>query len=667
MINTKLKYSFFACDFETTYSKEEIENKELLKDNRFLLMQNQADKLCDEMLLEKKSAVFLSGIYSINTGKYKLCYENLAETFNHLAYQTIKERHYRALVFYHNLQFDGSFILNWLLKHKWKQTLKQDEKTFKPLLGHKEFHLLLSGGKFFRLTFKWKGTTLIFVDSLKILPQSIETLGELIGYKKLNDDIDYKQFKINKQHNYPQKWLDYLKRDCEILAKILEHFFINEELKLKSLTIGSISYSHIKSIIADKTKGFNIKDFIYFNQWYRGGLCFPSMNYFAKWAYKPNKIKMVDACSMYPSQMIKPLPSSLPQNKINKEWKQYCTYYEIEISYANIKPEFKDIAILPKPYKYFGLNKKICLLDENGDIVDYPYEYLQTLRVKSIYHFVDIEWDLIKKLYDVKFKIKKKWYCELTPYLNEAVSDMFIEKQNAKNDTSRLIAKLKLNNLYGKISQKPIRSQDFYGSEKDIDNTKYKILSKKNLMFEAYNIEEIKDENKPAQPVFIGAYITASARVCLINKYLEIKKQKGTFLYCDTDSICYYEAPNKPINFNDIGNKLGCWEFEKNKATGGMLVADGFCCLAPKQYRLVIKNEAKPIKFASAGVGKAVMLEVRNQHYNYELTSNILYSIKKKKLKNSYFGKIIDDSGEFTFKKWGKFKKSPVCPKELWN
>jgi predicted phosphatase len=46
------------------------------------------------------------------------------------------------------------------------------------------------------------------------------------------------------------------------------------------------------------------------------------------------------------------------------------------------------------------------------------------------------------------------------------------------------------------------------------------------------------------------------ARESLINKYLEIIKGGGVFLYCDTDSIVYIDK--KDIKFNDIGKELGC-------------------------------------------------------------------------------------------------------------
>lgn len=655
----KKTYALFAADFETTYQKS-FSDEELIAENR-------GDTTIDLFADTKYSQVFLSGIWSLQTNEYKQCYENIAETLSSIASMCWKEHHRKCIVFYHNLAFDGSYILNWLQRHGYKQSLRTDEKTFQPIIGRKEYSLLMSGGKFFNMTIWWYGIKIMFVDSLKILPQSLGSLGETVGYKKLKEIVNYKDFKLDPKHNYPSDWLTYLKRDCEILAKVLQEFFKKEPLAIRSLTIGAISYKHIKPLVTTNVRQLNIEEFYFWNMWYRGGLCFPSITKQATWVLAPKQIKMIDATSMYPSQMIKNLPCGEASKEIDPRWKSYCCFYEIKIKHATIKKKYEDIAVIPRNYIWDNRKKKIKVIF-NGEIKKSPYEYIQESE-EAIYHVIDKELGIWEELYNLDYEILNTYFFETKPYLKEEVEKMFIEKQEAsrhKQQTNKMIAKFKINNLYGKLGQKPNRDQTFFGKKEDIPDT-YEIMSKKKLDIEAYNVQLKKDDSSKAQPVHIAAYVTMLARVELLKKYIYIINHGGKFLYCDTDSICFVDNKTKPIKFNDIGDNLGCWAFEENKETGGILIGDGFCSLCPKQYRIVQIKKDKPLKLASAGIDKVLMSNVSNQDYNFDLSSNTLYHITKKKLINSKYGKVIDENSPFSFKKWKKYFKSVKCPKVLYN
>lgn len=644
------KFAKFSADFETTAHKEFTDDEFLANDrSTFAINETPIDFKPNE-----SSKVFLCGLMSLKDYTYKLSFENLAIFINNIVELTYQEHKSKALIYFHNLGYDGEYLLRWLIYHGYKQTLNIDSKTHRTIILRKQFALLKSGGKFFSLTFWWRGIKLHFLDSLKLFPKSLASLGESIGYKKLKDDIDYKKFKIYKDHKYPKKWLDYLKRDCEILARYLNQFFEKEQNShsLYKQTIGSIAYSYIKDTINKLTPNFTIKDYNYFQQWYSGGLSFPSLIYWSKWVYKPNRIKMIDACSMYPSQMIKPLPYGKAL-KTKPKSGTYCCFYEIKIIKAIIKKKYDDIAILKKPFEYVK-NKKVYHFTKFNTL----YQYIQEVENEK-YYFIDCELEMLNKFYDIKYKILKRWYFRTDAYLKSTIKDLFKYKQLAKeqnDEVNTLLSKLRLNNLYGKTGQKPIRHQDFYGDIEDLPDN-YEVVGNKNTLIKGYNIQQIKDENYKANPIFLASYITALARCSLLEKYLYIKSKGGIFLYCDTDSICYIDSI-KSIKFKDIGNELGHWEFEKFKT------ADAFCCLCPKQYRIV-KNK-QIVKLATAGVKKELMLKVKNQDYNYDLGTNNKYHIIKTTLKESIYGKVIWES-PFNFFKWKKIKSNPICPKELIN
>lgn len=655
------KYALFACDFETTKQKEFTDEE--------IYFESITNEELDLYKTDRYSKVFLSGIWDIRTNEYRLCYENIADTFDAVVEMTAKQHKAFAIMYFHNLSFDGSFILRWLIDKGWKQTLRTNPKSKQPMIRYHEYATLISGGKYFSIQLRWKGIRIYIFDSLKILPSSLASLGETVGYKKLQETVDYSKFQIDKNHNYPKEWLIYLKRDCKILAQILKDFYEHEPnaQSITTMTIGSISFKHIKSQVNYAVPKQTIADFYDWVKWYHGGLTFPSLKWQGKWMFAPHKIKFIDATSMYPSMMIKPLPCGEPTKHIDKSWESHTTYYEIKIIKARIKPQYNDIAIIPKPYIWKDRKKQIKILFD-GEIVKTPYEYVQSVD-NEIYHVIKEELELWEKIYDIKYKILNKWHFETIPYLKEEVEKLFLDKQEAsrkKQKTTKLICKLKINSLYGKLCQKPNRAQDFYGELKDIDTTKFKVLGKKHLDIEAYNVEQIKEDKAIAKPVFVGAYITALARVSLISKYKYIVDNGGTFLYSDTDSICYKDA-RKEIKFNDIGDNLGQWAFEEDKDTGGVLIGDGFISLCPKQYRVVKMGKDKPMKFACAGVNKEVMELVKNQDYNLELDDNKSYKLTKRKLTNSRYGKIIDENGQFTFKKWKPYFPNIKCPKKLWN
>lgn len=682
------KFSKFAADFETTAHKEFSDEEILANDrNTFAVNENVVDFTPNE-----SSQVFLAGLMSLKDYTYKLSFENIATFINNVADMTYQEHHTRAIVYFHNLAYDGEYLLKWLIKNGYKQTLQVDEITHQPLILRKQFSLLKTGGKFFSLVIYWRGIKIHFLDSMKLFPQSLASLGESIGYKKLKELVDYSKFEINKDHKYPENWLFYLQRDCEILARYLNQFFANEDKShtLKRQTIGSVSYAYIKQTIDEFIPykkehgvykyGFTIADYMKFEPYYAGGLTFPSFKYWGKWVYKPNRIKMIDACSMYPSQMVKPLPYGQPLSEPPQD-SPYCTYYKIRIKKATIKEKYNDIAILRKPFEMQD-GKKVFHFTNIKTI----YQYIQEVK-NEIYYFVDKELELMQKLYDMEFEILEETYFKLAPYLENSVRQLFQAKKDAKakgDAVNTMLAKLRINNLYGKTGQKPIRNQDYYGSLDDLDLTKYKVVGEKNTLDEGYNIQKIKEHTDKAQPIFLAAYITALARCSLLDKYLYITSKGGKFLYCDTDSICFIDSP-KGIKFNDIGNDLGLWEYEDFKQfkldknynyvldeEGKPIllekknVADGFCSLCPKQYRIADKEYPLPVKLASAGVKKDIIIKVAHQDYNYDLGENKKYHIRKTTLKESVNGKVIWES-PFNFIKWKKIKTNPICPKELFR
>jgi hypothetical protein len=56
----------------------------------------------------------------------------------------------------------------------------------------------------------------------------------------------------------------------------------------------------------------------------------------------------------------------------------------------------------------------------------------------------------------------------MSDYLKKGVDLLFLDKRDAKNESDKLLAKLVINNIYGKLGQNYDKTQLFIGEEKDI-------------------------------------------------------------------------------------------------------------------------------------------------------------------------------------------------------
>lgn len=634
------KYSKFSAAFLTTYHRE-FNNDEIALENR------NSDSLetgNDDLSPKTDSKVIIAGVMGLDDFKYKVSYDNLNIFLDNISKMTIRKHNAKALVYMHGLNYHGSYILAFLLKNGYQQTL-QTNFFGSADIRYKEFAMLSCSSKIFHIILYWNGVLIKFIDSLKIMPKELGNLAQEINLKEI--DVDYTKFTYLEDHNYDKTWLDSLERKCLIIAKWMKSFHKYEikSTNLNNETIGCIAYDYVRQKMKEKIPDFKISDYVRWQPWMIGAISFPSLKEWGKWVYKPNCIDAIDMNSGYASVMAGLLPFGKSKLKPDKKWKTYCCYYKIKVIDAIIKKKYNTTAFMWRAFEYDKNGKKKFYLEKNIDI---NYNHVQRARNK-IYYVIDKELDIWKETYDIKYKVLEKHYFQTENYL-EAI----IRKHYKFHDKK---AKSILVNIFGKFAQKWNKEQDFYGKKERIDTKKYDIIGKKQTFYEAYRISKKRETWEKAKPIYLAAYITASIRVTLIKKIKEIIDKGGIFLYDDTDMVTFVNDPAKNIVFNDIGEQLGQWKYEFKGA-------DAFCCLCPKQYRVVKDN--KVIKFATAGINRDAMAAVKNQDYDYDLGDNDKYKIVKNHIINTENGKIIVNQS-YNFKKWKELKSNPICPKELYQ
>ena len=173
--------------------------------------------------------VWACGICSIDkTHSFK--YGNSLDWFFEFAKNNIGSTFY-----FHNLKFDGEFILCYLFEHGYKHITdrkKLKTKTFTTLISDK--------GQFYSLEICFnkeedKMEKITIYDSLKILPFSVEAIAKAFNLPISKLEIDYDE-KREIGHILTRQEIDYLRNDVEIISRALLTLF-NQDLR--QMTQGS--------------------------------------------------------------------------------------------------------------------------------------------------------------------------------------------------------------------------------------------------------------------------------------------------------------------------------------------------------------------------------------------------------------------------------------------
>lgn len=141
-------------------------------------------------------------------------------------------------IYFHNLAFDGTFILDWLLKHGYVWVKENP--------GVKQFTSLISRmGKFYSITVVFDtGYRVEFRDSYKKLPMSVSAIAKAFNLHDQKLEIDYEAPRpIGYIPTVDEK--RYQRNDVAIVAQALEVQFAE---KMTKLTAGSDSLATYKKM-----------------------------------------------------------------------------------------------------------------------------------------------------------------------------------------------------------------------------------------------------------------------------------------------------------------------------------------------------------------------------------------------------------------------------------
>ena len=213
---------------------------------------------------------------------------------------------HKFVYYFHNLAFDGTHILDYLLRNGWRYVEEKDD-----LEDHTFTSLISKSGKFYSINIKFPKHTVEIRDSYKKLPFSVKTLAQTFNLPEEKGRIDYTRWRAP-GYRMSAEERDYIRRDVQIVAQSLK-----TQLKegYTKLTIGSDCMSFYKDTVGKNFKRWfpeinPIQD-AQIRESYRGGYVRVNPTYKGIDVYDGIS---VDYNSMYSSQMLlKPFPCGKPK------------------------------------------------------------------------------------------------------------------------------------------------------------------------------------------------------------------------------------------------------------------------------------------------------------------------------------------------------------------
>lgn len=444
--------------------------------------------------------------------------------------------------YFHNLKFDGEFIIYYLLKNGFKHVVKKED------IKDNTFTTLISDmGQFYQITVYFtKGNKKVhkvtFIDSLKIIPFSVDTIAETFNLPISKLKIDYNEPR-EIGHILTEEENEYIKNDVLIVAKALKTLF---DENLTYMTEGSNALHDFKSMITKSKYNHLFPTLDYkldedLRKSYKGGFTYLNPIYKEK---DVENVTILDVNSLYPSVMYeKSLPFGEPiffdgQYKEDKVYNLYvqmitCSFEIKEGKIPTIQIK-NSMSFMANEYLESSNNEIVCLVLTNVDLKLFFEQY-------NVY---DLEF-----VCGWKFKSVKGIFTE---YIDKWITRK-IEATKSGNKGQRTLAKLMLNSLYGKFATSlDVQSKIPFLDEDDIVH---------------YTLSE--EEQKDGLYLPIASFITAYAREKTIRTSQAIKTyslekyKKDMYIYSDTDSIHTMLPIEELKAFCDIDDvRLGAWKNE---------------------------------------------------------------------------------------------------------
>ena len=490
----------------------------------------------------------------------------------------------KSKIYFHNLKFDGEFIIHYLLKNGYTfyTGKKRNPKTFTAIISDM--------GQFYSISVNFdKENYVTFFDSLKMIPLKVDEMPKAFGLDIKKLDLDYNKPRP-KGYTPTQSELDYILNDVKIPALSLKKMFDSGLNKMTQASNALCDYKQIMGIntfnhffkLLDKElkdddgnpiikkdhrgQPINYKDgsprYLLLDdeirKSYKGGFTYLNPLYTEKIVRRGI---VLDVNSLYPSVMYN---SKLPID--------YPIFFE-----GKYQPDhIYDLYIQRIRCSFELKSNKIPTIQIKGS-ADWCKEFDSTEYLKHSKGRVipltltSVDLKLFFENYDVQeLEYLGGWKFRSAVGLFDKYIDKWIgHKIQAKKDNNKgmyFIAKIMLNALYGRFG---------IGLEMQ---SKIPYLDDGIVKYRTTEPEKRKGLYIP-----LATFITAYAREVTIRTSQKIrdysleKYGQDMYIYSDTDSIHTLLSKNELIKICNIDDyQLGAWKVENYFKKGKFVRQKGY-------------------------------------------------------------------------------------------
>lgn len=491
----------------------------------------------------------------------------------------------QSYVWFHNLAFDGSFLIDHLLRNGY---IHVDDN---PIQG--QFSTLISNmGKFYSIKVKWQnGKVTEFRDSLKKLPMAVSQIAGAFKLEEVKGSIDYHLTRPVGYEPTPEEY-EYITNDVVIVAKAVRNQL---SLGLTRLTVGSDALAEYKSMI-----GKGVFDALYpilpleldseIRRAYRGGFTYADPRFSKR---RVGKGSVYDVNGLYPYVMYSQL---LPVGE------PYCTTgvpedlpgYPLWIANLTITARLKA--------------GHIPCIQIKGNPGFSATEYQTKISEPVSVACTNIDFDLWQKHYDIGVHdYNGVFYFRGQTGLFKTYIDKWSTIKAEATGGIRAIAKLQLTSLYGKFGTNP------------------NVTPKIPIMGDEDFVRLVIGEEQTREPVYtaMAVFVTAYARSITITAAQE---HYDNFAYADTDSL--HLIGDSSANLYVHPTELGAWKHEYDFTSAYYLRAKGYTEFKKQHHTSNAVNEfwVSELETHIAGLPVPVAKKVRYHHYetaNTELSGKL--------------------------------------------
>lgn len=432
-------------------------------------------------------------------------------------------------VYFHNLAFDGAFIMDWLERNGWKwveDRAKISAMSYTTVISDANQVYCIE-------LYYSKMVNVKIMDSLKIVPLSIAQMAKAYNLPILKGSIDYSAPRPV-GHILTDDEIAYLDNDVKIAAMVMEKFLSEG---LNKMTAGSNALANYRDMNGGR-KGFrrwftflDEEEDAFIRKAYRGGFTWVNPKYQGR---KIGEGIVFDVNSLYPSVMNSSAGERLPYGK--------PVWFD-----GKPKPsDTFDLWVAQLTCSFRVRDGHIPCIQLKGNFRFKQTEYLERSDGDVTFTVTSVDWELIKQQYHV---YNLRWHggyqFKSASFLFKSYIDKWVGVKNQAtidgNPGMRQIAKLMLNSLYGKFA------------------TRTTVYSRRPMLVDdVLRYVDLPPEQRDPVYLPVGVFVTAWARYKTITS---AQKVYDRFIYADTDSIHLIgtEIPDC-IEVDNV--KLGAWKHE---------------------------------------------------------------------------------------------------------